>query len=381
MHVGLIEKRHRARSPRWRLSVIRCTVVRGGNHPAPKDSHGRLAPTKSQITHRLRGALRGRTRPRVCASVAHEATIHVTTPKDEQNPNDGLCSLREAIDLANSPSSAGDCVPPGGLSGGRNTIALGAHTYKLTLQPSGSDDNATGDLNITGVIPLTIRGVATAQTAIDASGLGDRTKSPCVDCDRVLTIAAAAKVTLDQLTATGGHSPDGATGSPSHCTPCGSRAFPGSPGANGGGILNQGSLALLNAVVGGNRAGAGGAGGTPSISLDGGTGAAGGSGGGVYNTGTTNATVSTISGNLAGDGGAGGNPGGNEQTGGDGAAGGEGGGLDNENGGTLSVDRSTVTGNHAGTAGAGGSGSGGRFKGGNAGDYGQDGGGSATARS
>lgn len=50
------------------------------------------------------------------------ATLTVNTTADELTPNDGLCSLREAINAGGSPGTASDC---GAAAFGANTIALG----------------------------------------------------------------------------------------------------------------------------------------------------------------------------------------------------------------------------------------------------------------
>ena len=136
-----------------------------------------------------------------------------------------------------------------------NTIVLGAGTYTLSIAPAGADDDATGDLNVTGTTPLTISGAGARATVIDATGLGDR----------VLSVGAGATVTLEGLTITGGHAPDGAAGANgangTGTTGAGRPGGQGTGGADGGGILNLGSLTLTEAAVTNNRAGQGGAGG------------------------------------------------------------------------------------------------------------------------
>ena len=87
----------------------------------------------------------------VSAASAVAATLKVNTTTDETTSGDQLCSLREAIAAANSPGTASDCGTAGSVS---NTIVLGAGTYTLSIAPAGADDNATGDLNVTGTTPL-----------------------------------------------------------------------------------------------------------------------------------------------------------------------------------------------------------------------------------
>src|SRR5262245_66428645 len=81
-------------------------------------------------------------------------TLAVTTFADVVNPNDGVLSLREAINAANA-------LP------GPDTIVLQAGVYKISL--AGTDDtNAAGDFDVTH--PLTIVGQGAGKTAIDELG-------------------------------------------------------------------------------------------------------------------------------------------------------------------------------------------------------------------
>ncbi len=91
------------------------------------------------------------------AAGAAAATLKVNTTTDENVSGDHLCSLREAIAAANSPGTGSDCGTASGVS---NTIVLGAGTYALSIASAGADDDATGDLNVTGATPLTIIGAA-----------------------------------------------------------------------------------------------------------------------------------------------------------------------------------------------------------------------------
>ena len=63
---------------------------------------------------------------------AHAAGIAVTTTADELN-NDGECSLREAIQAANTNSVVDACV----AGAGDDTITLPAGTYTLTITGTG----------------------------------------------------------------------------------------------------------------------------------------------------------------------------------------------------------------------------------------------------
>jgi uncharacterized repeat protein (TIGR01451 family)/CSLREA domain-containing protein len=106
--------------------------------------------------------------------VAYAATINVTTTNDELN-NDGDCSLREAIEAANTNAAVDACTAG---SVGMDTINLPAGTYTLSIAGAGEDANQTGDLDI--LEDLTIVGAGASSTVIDADGI-----------DRVLHVVPA----------------------------------------------------------------------------------------------------------------------------------------------------------------------------------------------
>lgn len=83
--------------------------------------------------------------------------ILVTTPFDEV-VNDGLTSLREAINQINSSFVSRD-----------NTILLPAGLYRITLRGSMEDNNDSGDFDIKR--PVTIQGAGAGATVIDGNGL------------------------------------------------------------------------------------------------------------------------------------------------------------------------------------------------------------------
>jgi CSLREA domain-containing protein len=274
----------------------------------------------------------------VATGTARATVLHVSTTRDEILRHDGACSLREAIAAVNSSGSGTDC----GAAGRRaNTIVLSRGDYVLSVTPAGPDDNTSGDLNLAGRVPLTLRGAGTGATVIDAGGLGDR----------VISVGGGARLTLVRLTITGGH-PSGAAagGEGSQAMPCGT----GPAGQAGGGIFNSGTVTLNAVKVSGNHAAAGGAG------CAAGTGGPGGSGGGLYSRGTLTVIDSTIEGNTAGRGGAGGAGAPSAMGPAQGAAGGpggSGGGIYSR--GKLTVTASTISGNRAGAGGLGGQGAGG----------------------
>ena len=76
--------------------------------------------------------------------VSFAETIQVTTLNDELN-NDTDCSLREAVQAANTNSPVSGCDAG---DAGLDIIKLGSGTYSLTLPGKNEDNNATGDLDI-----------------------------------------------------------------------------------------------------------------------------------------------------------------------------------------------------------------------------------------
>ena len=76
------------------------------------------------------------------------AGITVTTTDDELN-SDGDCSLREAIQAANTNAAVDACNPHIGAE----TITVPAGTYTLSIAGANEDANATGDLDITAGLP------------------------------------------------------------------------------------------------------------------------------------------------------------------------------------------------------------------------------------
>ncbi len=115
--------------------------------------------------------------------------------------DDGHTSLREAISLADDNGVPDTIVLPHAIDGVEGT-------YTLTL----------GELSIDDADALTIESAGGLAT-IDAQG-----------ASRVFSISAGSNVTLDGLVITGGYS-----------------------AGNGGGIISQGTLTILNSAIQGNR--------------------------------------------------------------------------------------------------------------------------------
>jgi len=208
-------------------------------------------------------------------SPAQATDIPVTTPDDTLRP-DGYCSLREAIEAANTDAVVDGC--PAGA--GPDVILLPAAVITLTVTATPTDTNASGDLDI--LAATTLQGSDARHTVIDGSGI-----------DRILEISATAVVTVADLTLTNGHAQDGA---PSNDV----GAAPG-PGENGGAILNWGTLTLLRVTVSASRAGDGGRVGMAFPPWDAGVA---GMGGGIYNSGVLTLAQCAVISNTAGKSGA-----------------------------------------------------------------------------
>ncbi len=201
------------------------------------------------------------------AAQAEAATINVDTQADTL-ADDGHCSLREAVNAANSDAASGGCA----AGSGADTIVLPAGIFDLSIAGAGEDANATGDLDATSDIALT--GAGAAHTVIRA-----------VARDRILDVAAGNTVSVADLTMTGGHAPDGAPGGPGTAGVNGGPGVAGTngqgengtPGESGGSILNAGTLSVADAVIKDSQGGNGGDG-HSGTGGDGGSGADGGHG-------------------------------------------------------------------------------------------------------
>ena len=277
--------------------------------------------------------------------------ITVNTTVDVLGGGDGKCSLREAVQAANTDSAV-DACPAGS---GHDTIILAAGSYTLTLTGAGEDDNATGDLDVL-TDSLTISGAGSGSTIID----GNQT-------DRVLQVHDVA-LEIVGITVVNGKTPDWTPGSViggggihssgpltvSHSMV--SSNTTGANGGDGGGIYSSGTLLVSHSTISDNVTGhgftggyGGGIYGSGTVAITdsmvsgnttgpGGSGAYGGPGGGIYNAGRLSIGNSTVSNNRTGD----------SQLGGGFGDGGDGGGIFNA--GLLSINSSVVSGNVTGKA-------------------------------
>jgi CSLREA domain-containing protein len=246
------------------------------------------------------------------------ADIPVTTTDDNLTANRD-CSLREAIQAANERAPV-DACPAGD---GHDRILLPAGVYPLQLAGADEDDNRSGDLDIKG--DLRIDGPGREEAVISGEGL-----------DRVLHVQITATVVISGVSIIDGHAPDGMDATEDN----------GENGAPGGGILNEGRLALEACALHDNQAGHGG---DISGTAPDGTfihGGHGGGGGAIFNQGVLRISHCRIYDNRAGGGGS---YGGGSDYDGSGGNGGNGGGIFSR--GALTMTMATVQGNQAGGAG------------------------------
>jgi hypothetical protein len=203
-----------------------------------------------------------------------------------------VCTLRAAIMKANH-------FPGGGV-----TIIVPTGTYGLTITPNETDDELTGDLNVTA--SMTIQGAGAATTIVDANQI-----------DRAIHVGSTATITISGLTIKNG-----------------SNTGPG------GGILNDGVLTLTNSIVTGNQTlNSSGGNGSPTTDAGGGilssktltlnntivtANVSAGNGGGVYADGSATLNDSSVTANRA-------------------TLGSYGGGIVND--GTMAINRSVISGN------------------------------------
>jgi len=237
---------------------------------------------------------------------AEAATITVNTNDDELD-TDGDCSLREAIQAANTDAAVDNCT----AGSGADTIIVPAGIYVLSIAGAGEDLNETGDLDITSAV--TINGAGAATTVIDGA-----------DLDRVFhtdPLGSGVTVVITDVTVRNGFAPP--------FVDLGGGIFNGGPFVSGGTLTLDRVIVTMNTStsVGGGIANNGGTLNLNSSAVIGNTG--GRSGGGIWTNGTVTLNHSTVSGNTAG--------------------GFAGGGIANF--GMLTLNRSTVSGNSAGEGG------------------------------
>ena len=265
----------------------------------------------------------GKAQPQVEANAVPLAGISVNTTADEYGTG-ADCSLREAIQAANTDTAFGGCK----AGSGDDVISLPAGTY--TLQGAANENfNASGDLDIDS--NLTINGAGSKTTIIQAG------TNATNGVDRVLHTSGAHTIEINDVTVRYGKTPDGVDAAgDSTCK-----------GGDGGGIYNSSgsTLILNNSVAIYNRTGAGGDNCTSGISSHG----AGGDGGGIFARGNLELNNTRVRQNETGNGGDG-------VVGTFGREGGDGGGIYIYTNGVVTLTNSIVGSNQTGNGGRGGDG-------------------------
>lgn len=181
------------------------------------------------------------------------AVIVVNTNADNTIAGDDHCTLREAINNANSTTgdtTDGDCVA--GVIG-PDTISLPTGTYTLTSGSKLPFINSN----------ITIIGVDAETTIIEASDCNPVDEDTCTHNHRVFDVFSAGQLTLEEVTIRHGFG-----------------SVDGDGSIDGGGIRNQGNLTISKSIISDNKATYG---------------------GGIWNFGTGNVTLvdSTLSNNKA----------------------------------------------------------------------------------
>jgi CSLREA domain-containing protein len=160
----------------------------------------------------------------VWAARGEPGTIMVDTFADELNTDDD-CSLREAIQSANTNTAIDDCAAG---STGADVIQVPAGTYTLTRTATGDDANLDGDLDITDTDgSLTIQGAGAGLTIIN----GD-------DIDRIIHVQVGAILVIEDIKLYNGQA---------------SLTGIGGVNGHGGAIWNHGDLTLNRVYLHLNR--------------------------------------------------------------------------------------------------------------------------------
>ncbi len=94
-----------------------------------------------------------------------EGTIIVVNTELDSLDDDGLCSLREAVQAANTDSAVYDCA----AGQGADTIVLASGTYTMTISGADEEAAATGDLDITDDVE--IKGNGSSLTVVSGNGI------------------------------------------------------------------------------------------------------------------------------------------------------------------------------------------------------------------
>lgn len=211
-------------------------------------------------------------------------TVFTIAPGDAErvplDRDDGVCTLAEAVEAANDQ---GQSNPPlndcGSASAGLNVIQLQAGNYDLTAQVTVINGGNTATFNI--VTPILIQGSGEESTAI-------RRTQNATDDFRFFHVGTFGKLTVDQMTLTGGSANAGSGGGAVYIASGGMFSLTNSSLISntarfGGGIYNSGDTSIVDSNLVGNSAS------EDEYS----------NGGAIYNTDDLIVTTSDLTGNSA----------------------------------------------------------------------------------
>jgi len=184
----------------------------------------------------------------VGAQAALINTITVTTTSDEFGSGAG-CSLREAVQSANTDADFGGCTHSGSYGINDKVSMPAGGFYSLTRIGIDEDANSTSDIDITD--NLTLQGNGSATTSIgNLSGTYS---------GRIIQVLNGATVTLSGITLRDGSVPTGRAGGGlrtepgTHVTLNDIRVVFNDADGNAGGILNRGTMTLNGSLVDQNK--------------------------------------------------------------------------------------------------------------------------------
>jgi CSLREA domain-containing protein len=103
------------------------------------------------------------------SGLAAAATIQVTTFNDQFGEDPEKCSLREAVQAANTNAAFGGC--PAGTATDIVTFDGFSNVITLSRPGRGEDDNATGDIDVSASGTIVFVGNSTGGTVIDGDGI------------------------------------------------------------------------------------------------------------------------------------------------------------------------------------------------------------------
>jgi CSLREA domain-containing protein len=180
------------------------------------------------------------------AAVGFGATIVVNTPNDEFGTVPGNCSLREAVQTANTNADFGGCTHTGSFATGPNAdiVQLPAADPGYALARTGAEDdtNVLGDIDITSNI--TIQGAGAGTTPIFV----------CGGCpERVIDVVSGTNVAIKDVTLKLGHPASGGAGLfvdvPAVVTLTHVTIGLNTSSIFGGGIFNRGTLTVNDSAI------------------------------------------------------------------------------------------------------------------------------------